>query len=207
MSPGWQNTQITDGSQLSGTKVCVLKTVIVAKGFFTLNYAACFCLSYSQCSPFPSLSFPILSFLFYLTLHMFQCNPHKLFGICTISLQIGTKPLFCSQSCCKKHLVSVSFNPQVPNTWLWWIWTCDWELCLAQKVAEKNHCNWAWNTFIRCMTFRQMVKVSLYATNMLHFLNSCVSWFIWLPFYLCIFVSLWNPCYVRMQLTNLMNYI
>lgn len=28
MSPGWQNSQITDGSQLSGTKVCAFKTGI-----------------------------------------------------------------------------------------------------------------------------------------------------------------------------------
>lgn len=121
-------------------------------------------------------------------MHGFYALHIKLFGICTTFLQIGMNPGLCSQSCCKKHLVSVSLNPQVPNTWLWWIWTCDWELCFAQKVAEKkkkkNHRNWAWNTFVRCMTFRQMVKVSLYAANMLHFLNSFVYWFIWLPFYL-----------------------
>lgn len=85
--------------------------------------------------------------------------------------------------CCKKHLVCVSLNLQVPNTWLWWIWTCDWELCFAQKVAEKNHCNWAWNTFVRCMTFRQMVKVSLNAANMLNLLSSCFCWICWHPVY------------------------
>lgn len=71
-------------------------------------------------------------------MHGFYALHIKLFGICTTFLQIGMNPGLCSQSCCKKHLVSVSLNPQVPNTWLWWIWTCDWELCFAQKVAEKK---------------------------------------------------------------------
>lgn len=88
--------------------------------------------------------------------------------------------VYCSQSFAVKSTWSpVSLNLQVPNTWLWWIWTRDWELCFAQKVEERErekkaqHCNWAWNTFVRCMTFKQMVKVSLYAANMLHFLISC----------------------------------
>lgn len=136
----------------------------------------------------------VLLFLCFLVAFLFPphimhgfCALHiKLFGIFTIFLQIGMNPRLCSQSCCKKHLVSVSLNLQVPNTWLWWIWTCDWELCFAQKVAERERerkntqHNWAWNTFVRCMTFRQMVKVSLYAANMLHFLNLCVYWFFWL---------------------------
>lgn len=99
----------------------------------------------------------------------------KLFAICTTFLHISMNPLLCPWSfCCKRHLFSVSLNLQVPNTWLWWIWTCDWELCFAQKVAEKNHCNWAWNTFVRCMTFKQMVEVSLNAANMLNLLSSCL---------------------------------
>lgn len=63
-----------------------------------------------------------------------------------------------------------SLHLQVPDTWLRRIRTRDWELRFTQKVAEKNHRNRAWNTFVvRCMTFRQMVKVSLYAANMLRF--------------------------------------
>lgn len=95
-----------------------------------------FCLSSGQCSPFPLLS---CCFLFPPHIMHGFCALHiKLLGIFTIFLQIGMNPQLCSQSCCKKHLVSVSLNLQVPNTWLWWIWTCDWELCFAQKVAERE---------------------------------------------------------------------
>lgn len=34
MSPGWQNTQITDGSELSGTEVCVRKAVVAVAAWF-----------------------------------------------------------------------------------------------------------------------------------------------------------------------------
>lgn len=73
------------------------------------------------------------SFFFFHALHT------TLFASWTTSLRNWHEPLgSSSQSCCKKHLVSVSLNPQVPNTWLWWIWTCDWELCFAQKVAGER---------------------------------------------------------------------
>lgn len=125
------------------------------------------------------LSFPLLSF----------CILHEAF--LHVSAYRPESGALLAVLCCKKHVVSVSLNPQVPNTWLWWIRTCDWELCIAQKVAEKSHCNWAPD--IRCTTFRQMVEVALYAANMLHFLSSCADWFIWLQFppHLCI-PYVWN---------------
>lgn len=88
----------------------------------------------------------------------------------------------------------MSLNLQVPNTWLWWIWTCDWELCFAQKVAGEKiiateheihlsdawHSNRWWNSHFMlqtCCTFSSLAFIGL---------SGCLS-----VARLCVYVSLY----------------
>lgn len=156
MSPGWQNTQITDGSQLSGTKVRI--------HFATQGFSAP--LSFLTSPSFRGQRPPIRShllpsrplvfsrrtalrsqpvrsiiffylFILYIFFPLHSTSRRRLLFEPPL-LQIGTNPSARLAVFAVKSTWSLSLNPQVPNTWLWWIWTCDWELCFAQKVAGKR---------------------------------------------------------------------
>lgn len=121
MSPGWQNTQITDGSQLSGTKVRIHcdETLTAAGGFF-LPPALCPHPSFPQRST-PSLPFSppprvftsslaacALDYFLYFFLP-FALSITSPFAIWTASLANWHEPVGSARSlCCKMHLVSVS---------------------------------------------------------------------------------------------------
>lgn len=147
MSPGWQNAQITDGSQRSGTEVRLWQTVFVAKGFFTSSSLFCPSVEVTALLP-PPLSPPILSATWFYFPDSFRVHARL------------------------RARSPSSLSPtQVPNTWLRRIRTRDRELRLAQKVTGKTAARRSArhvHVWSRCMAFRQMVKVSLHTVNTPH---------------------------------------
>lgn len=128
MSPGWQNTQITDGSQLSGTKVRIHydETLSAAEGFFPPVSFLTPPSFRGQCPPIRShllssrplvfsrrtalRSQPVrLIIIFFIYFFPFALHITSPLAIWTTSLANWHKPLGSARSlCCKKHLVSVS---------------------------------------------------------------------------------------------------
>lgn len=158
MSPGWQNTQITDGSQLSGTKVRIhfYETLSATEGFsppvsfltpppsrgrrppIRSHLLSSRPLVFSRRAAAPRHARSPCARLFFIIFFPLHSTSRRRLLFEPPLLQIGTNPSARLAVFAVKSTWSLSLNPQVPNTWLWWIWTCDWELCFAQKVAGKR---------------------------------------------------------------------